>query len=63
MEKESVSDSNCNRHSQYSHERIGTKTGGLGYKRTYGDCPNYSIVEIDQNTENSPGDLGRLAVT
>ena len=32
-------------------------------KRTSGDHPNYSIVEIGQNTEKSPGDLRRLAVT
>ena len=28
-----------------------------------GDYPNYRIVEISQNTEKSPGDLRRLAVT
>ena len=28
-----------------------------------GDHPNYSIVEIGQNTEKSPGDLRKLAVT
>ena len=28
-----------------------------------GDHPNYSIVEIGQNTEKSPGDLRRFAVT
>ena len=27
------------------------------------DHPNYGIVEINQNTEKSPGDLKRLAVT
>ena len=41
----------------------GTKAGGLGNKRTSGDHSNYSIVEIRQNTEKSPGDLRRLAVT
>ena len=46
-----------------SHQRIGTWTGGLGNKRTSRDHPNYSIVEIGQNTEKSPGDLTRLAVT
>ena len=30
---------------------------------TGGDCPNYSFVEIGQNTEKSLGDLRRLAVT
>ena len=28
-----------------------------------GDYPNYSIIKINQNTEKSPGDLRRLAVT
>ena len=27
------------------------------------DSPNYTIVENSQNTEKSPGDLRRLAVT
>ena len=31
--------------------------------RTSGDHPNYSIIENGQNTEKSPGDLKRLAVT
>ena len=41
---------------------IGTWTGRLGNNGTGGDCPNYSIVEIGQNTEKSPGDLRRLSV-
>ena len=28
-----------------------------------GDYPKYSVVEISQNTEKSPGDLKRPAVT
>ena len=47
----------------YSHQRIGTRTGELGNNRTGGDYPNYSIVEIGQNTAKSPGDLRKLAVT
>ena len=39
------------------------RTGGLGGQRTSRDHPNYSIVEIGQNTEKSPGDLRRLPVT
>ena len=35
----------------------------VGNRRTNRDQPNYSIVEIVQNTEKSPGDLRRLAVT
>ena len=31
--------------------------------RRGGDCPNYSIIEISQNTEKSPEDLRRLSVT
>ena len=43
-----------------SHQRIATRTGGLGNERTGGDCPNYSIIEIGQNTEKSSGDLINL---
>ena len=38
-------------------------TGGHGNKRTKGDYPKNSINEIGQNTEKSPGDLRRIAVT
>ena len=34
---------NCNWCSWYSHQRIGTRTGGFGNKGTGGDCPNYSL--------------------
>ena len=40
----------------------GTRTRGLGNKRTSGDHPNYSIIERGQNTEKSPGDLS-LVIT
>ena len=36
---------------------------GLGSWRTSGDHPNNNIIEDGQNTEKSPGDLRRLAVT
>ena len=36
---------------------------GLGSWRTSGDHPNYYIIVNDQNTEKSPGELMRLAVT
>ena len=36
---------------------------GLGSWQMSGDHPNDSIVENGQNTERSPGDLRRLAVT
>ena len=38
-------------------------TGGLGRWKMRGDHPNNSIAENGQNTEKSPEDLGRLAVT
>ena len=63
MENESDGDTNCYRCTRYSHQRIGIGTGGIGNKRTSGDYLNDSIVKISQNTEKSPGDLRRLAVT
>ena len=36
---------------------------GLGGRSMSGDHPNYNIIEKGQNTEKSPGDLRRLAVT
>ena len=38
-------------------------TGRFGSWRTSGDHLNYSIIENGQNTEKSPGDLRRLAVS
>ena len=35
----------------------------VGNRRTNQDYPDYSIVKIGQNTQESPGDLKRLAVT
>ena len=46
---------NCNWCSWYCHQRIGTRTGGLGNNRMSGDHSNYSIIEIGQNTEKSSG--------
>ena len=43
-------------------KRIGTGTGGLGNKWTSVDHPSYSIINISQNTKESPGDLGRFSV-
>ena len=49
--------------SSHSHQRISTRTGGHGYKRTIGDHPNYCIMNVGQNTEKSAGDLTRFVVT
>ena len=56
-EHEGDGDSNYNWCSRYSHQSIGTGTGGLGNKRTNRDHPNYNFIKIDQNTEKSPGDM------
>ena len=61
MEHEKDSKTICNRFTRYSHQRFDTGTGLLGNKRMIGDIPNYSIVEIGQNTAKSPGDLRRLS--
>ena len=60
-ELESDGDTNCNWRTRYSHQRIGTGTGGLRNKGTSRDQSNYSIVTM--NTEMSPGNLRRLAIT
>ena len=49
--------------SGFSHQRIIKGIGGLGGRRTRGDHPNYNIFDNGQNTEKSPRDLRRLAVT
>ena len=63
MEHESDGDSYCYWCVRFSHQRIGTGTGGLGKKRTSGGHLNYTIVRIGQNTEKSPGDWSWLVVT
>ena len=59
MEHESDVHTNCNWYARDSHQRIGTSTGGLLNQRMSG---NFRIIKIGQNTEKSPGYLGRLAV-
>ena len=41
---------------------IGKGTGRLGNKRSTGNHPDYSIKN-SQNTEKSPGDLRKFAIT
>ena len=62
MEHESDGDIHCNWRAEYSHQRIGTVTGGLRNKRMSRVHPNYWI-KIGQTTKKSPGDFKRLAVT
>ena len=46
-----------------SNWRIIKGPGGLGNSWMGGDNPNDNIAEDGQNTEMSPGDLRRLAIT
>ena len=63
VEHESDVYTNCNWCSWCTHRRIKKGAGGLGNEGMRGDPPNYYIIEISENTEKSPGDLGRLDVT
>ena len=54
---------NCNWCFWYSKLRTIKGPGGLVSWQTCGDHPNDSIIENGQNTEKSPGDLRKLAVT
>ena len=63
MEHEGEGDTNYNWRTKKNIQRTGKGTGRLENKRTSEDHPNYSIIKIGQNTEKSPGDLRRLAVT
>ena len=60
MEHESDIDTNSNWFAQYSHQKIGTGTEGVGNKRTSGDHSNYSIIKIGQNTKKSLKTCGAL---
>ena len=63
MEHEGDNYANCDWCFWYSDWRNIKGTGGLGSWRLSRDHPNDSIIENGQNTEKSPGDLRRLAVT
>ena len=60
---EHKSDSNCNWNSWNGSRRLGKETGRVWNRVTNKDYPDYNIITIGQNTEKSPGDLRRLAVT
>ena len=60
VKHESDDYSNGNWCSWYSYQTIGT---GTGNKRTSRNHLNYSVVKTGQNTEKSPEELMKLAVT
>ena len=63
MEHGGDGDTNCIWCTWNSPQRLGKGVGRVGNRRSNRDHPDYSIVEIGQNTEKSPVDLKRLAVT
>ena len=63
MEYEDYIDTNCNLCVRYNPQRTRKATASLGSKRTNGDHLDYSIIKIIGNTEKSPGNLRRLAVS
>ena len=63
MEQVSVGGTNCDWCFWHSDWRIIKGPEGFKSWWTCGDHPNDSIIEDGQNTEKSPGDLGRLDVS
>ena len=63
MEHEGDSDINCNWWTSNDPQRMAKGTGRLGNKRASGDHLDHGIIKINQNSETSPGDMRRLAVT
>ena len=63
MEHEVDGDTSCVWCTWNDSQRIGKGTGELENKKTKGDYLDDKIIEIDLNTEKSPGDSRRLAVT
>ena len=53
----------CSWCTRKNSQEITTGTGRLGNKRKSEDHPNYRIIKISKNTEESPSDLQRFAVT
>ena len=63
MENESNGDTNRNWYAWNGPQRLGKEAGRVGNRKTSRNLLNYSIVKTVQNTEKSPGDLSRPAVT
>ena len=63
MEYESDGDASCHWYTCNNPQRIGKGTKRLRTQRTSRYHLDYSITKIGLNTEKSPGDLWRFAVT
>ena len=63
MEHEGDADANGNWCTWNGPQRLGKETGKIGRQGKNRDYPDYRTVGIGQNTEKSPENLSRLAVT
>ena len=63
MEYEGDGDSNCKWCTWNNPQKVANEAEGVRNWKTNQDHPNYSIVEVGQNTEKSPEDLRRPVVT
>ena len=63
MEHESDGDASSNWSTRNDPQRIGKETGRAKNRETSIDYLNYSITKVGNNTEKSPRDLRRLAVS
>ena len=63
MEDEGDGDTNCNWDTWNNPQMTDPGTKRLRNQRTRRSHSDYSIVKIKHNTDNSPGDLRRLAST
>ena len=63
MEHVGDDDTNRSRWVQYNPHGLMKKTGGTGINRKNRDYLDNSIIKIGKNTEMSPGELRRVAVS
>ena len=63
MEYEGDGDDSCYCFARYDTNRLGKGAERVGNRKTSREHPNYSIVEIGQNTEKSSAGLVGLIVT
>ena len=63
MEHEGGGDTNCNWCARNNPQMLGKGIGRLRNQTTSRNHPDYTIIKIGQNTEKSPEDLRRHAIT
>ena len=60
---EYTDDANRNQHPSNDSLMLGIRIGRVGNRRTNTNDSNYIIIDISQNSEISPEDPRRLAIT